>query len=154
MNHAPARPDFSGLWRLDAEASQFHGPAPTALVMKIEHRDPDLVQHIVATDATGTEQRRVFSCRAGEETISTIGETSLRCRAHWQDAAGEAAELVIDTMMSRHGNLLRFEDHWTLSADGTQLVMTHRDDALAGQRVILIRDDTAATAFEDAPTPA
>ncbi|MBV8636109.1 MAG: hypothetical protein JO002_16570 [Burkholderiaceae bacterium] len=150
------RPDFSGLWRLDPAASTFHGPAPAGLIMKVEHREPELVQHIVATDAAGTERRSVFSCRTGEETISTIGETILRCRAHWREAADGAssAELVIDTVMSRQGNLLRFEDHWSLSADGTRLIMAHKDDALAGQTVILTRDDSAAATFDDTPTPA
>ena len=151
---AAPHPDFSGFWRLDSEASRFHGPAPAALVMKIEHREPDLIQHIVATDAAGTERRSVFTCRTGEETISSIGETILRCRAHWRDADDETAELVIDTLMSRQGNLLRFEDHWSLEADGTRLVMAHRDDALAGQTVTLTRDDSAAAGFDDIPTPA
>ena len=147
------RPDFSGFWRLDSEASTFHGPAPTGLIMKIEHREPDLVQHIVATDAAGNERRTIFSCRTGEETISTIGETILRCRALWRDAPDDA-ELVIDTLMSRQGNLLRFEDHWSLSDDGTRLIMAHKDDALAGQTVVLARDDSAAGTFDDAGTPA
>ena len=142
-------PDFTGFWRLDSEASTFHGPAPATLIMKIEHRDPALTQTIAATDAAGAERRTLFTCRIGEETISTIGETILRSRAHWKDA-----ELVIDTLMSRQGNLLRFEDYWSLSADGNQLVMAHRDDALAGQTVILHRDDTAASAFDDTPPPA
>ncbi len=145
----PERPNFSGIWRLDTEASKFHGPAPAALLMKIEHTDPDLVQHILAADATGTERRSMFACRAGEETISTIGETTLRCRTHWHEA-----ELVIDTLMSRQGNLLRFEDHWSLSADGARLTMAHHNDALAGQTVILTRDDSAAARFDEPATPA
>ena len=147
MNH----PNFTGFWRLDAEASTFHGPAPATLLMKIEHAEPDLTQHIIATNDAGAERRTVFACRAGEETISTIGETILRCRAHWK----ETGELVIDTLMSRQGNLLRFEDYWSLSEDKTTLTMSHHDDALAGQIVILTRDDSAAASFEDpAATPA
>ena len=143
--------DFTGVWRLDAEASRFHGPAPASLLMKIEHREPDLTQHIAATDAAGKEQRRVFVCRIGEETISTIGETTLQSRAHWQGCNG-TGELVIEITMSRQGRDLHFKDHWSLSADGARLTMAHRDDALAGQTVILIRDDSAASAFDDTPT--
>jgi len=145
-----AQPDFTGFWRLDSEASTFHGPAPAGLLIKIEHREPDLTQHILATDGAGQERRSIFTCRTGEETISTIGETILRCRTHWQDTN----ELVIDTVMSRQGNLLRFMDHWSLSPDGTRLTMAHRDDALAGQTVILLRDDSAAARFDDTATPA
>lgn len=144
---APA--DFSGFWRLDAEASRFHGPAPASLLMKIEHHEPDLTQHILATDQTGKEQRRVFACRTGEETISAIGETTLRCHAYWQEQ-----ELIIETTMSRQGRDLQFKDCWSLSADGTTLTMAHRDDTLAGQNVILLRDEGSASAFDTLATPA
>lgn len=141
--------NFSGYWRLDAGASTFHGPTPAALLMKIEHDEPAVTQHIIATDLAGREQRRIFACRAGEETIASIGETTLRCHAYWQ-----AAELIIETIMSRQGNDLRFKDCWSLSPDGATLTMAHRDDALAGQTVILIRDDSAAAAFNTTPTSA
>jgi hypothetical protein len=141
--------NFSGYWRLDSGASTFHGPVPSALLMMIEHDEPALTQHIIATDPTGREQRRVFACRAGEETIASIGETTLRCHAYWQDA-----ELIIETTMSRQGNDLRFKDCWSLSSDGATLTMAHRDDALAGQTVILIRDDGLASAFNTGSTPA
>ena len=130
--------DFSGIWRLDAEASRFHGPAPAALLMTIEHREPDLTQHIVATDPSGREQRRTFACRIGEKTISSIGETTLHCHAYWQEG-----ELVIETTMSRQGRDLHFKDCWSLSTDGARLTMAHRDDALAGQNVVLIRDEAS-----------
>jgi hypothetical protein len=146
------RPDFSGIWRLDPAASHFSGPAPAALLMKIEHREGELIQQIIATDPAGAEQRRLFTCLIGKETISTIGETVLRSIAYWQvDSPGE---LVIETLMSRQDRVLEFRDCWSLSADESQLTMAHRDDALAGQTVILIRDETAAAAFDDDPTPA
>lgn len=141
--------DFTGIWRLDAGASIFHGPAPTALLMKIEHREPDLTQHILATGPTGQERRSVFAFRTGEETISSIGETTLRCNAYWQDR-----ELIIETTMSRQGNDLFFKDCWSLAADGLTLTMAHRDDTLAGQTVILTRDDAASAAFDPPATPA
>ena len=146
------RPDFTGIWRLDPAASTFSGPAPTALLMKIEHRESELHQQIIATDPAGAEQRRLFTCLIGKETISTIGETTLRSRGYWQ--VEDPGELVIETLMSRQDRVLEFRDCWSLSADGSQLTMAHRDDALAGQTVILIRDETAssAAAFEAFPT--
>ena len=141
-----AHPDFSGSWRLDPAASTFHGPAPASLLMKIEHREPDLAQHIIATDPAGKPRRSVFAFRTGEETISSIGETTLLCHAYWQ-----GAELIIETTMTRQGNALKFKDCWSLSADCSAIIMAHRDDALAGQTVIPLRDDAAIAAFE-APT--
>jgi hypothetical protein len=145
--------DFSGFWRLDSEASTFHGPAPASLLMKIEHVGPDLTQHIVAGNAAGAEQRRVFMCRIGEETISVVGETTLKVHAYWQDG-DDTDELVIETTMSREERDLHFNDCWSVSEDGQRLTMAHRDDALAGQTVILVRDETAAIAFEGEPSPA
>lgn len=148
---AHPHPDFSGLWRLDADASRFHGPAPAALLMMIDHHEPMVTQHIIATDSAGKEQRRVFACRTGEETISAIGETSLRCCAYWE---ADGSELVIQSTMTRQDRDLVFTDRWSLSADGDRLTMEHRDGALAGQCVILTRDDSAAGAFEPPSTPA
>ena len=147
-----SRPDFTGIWRLHPAASRFSGPAPAALLMKIEHREADLHQQIIATDPAGAEQRRLFTCLIGQETISTIGETVLRSWAYWQEDG--TPELVIETLMSRQDRVLEFRDCWSLSADGSQLTMAHRDDALAGQTVILIRDEAgdAAAAFEATPT--
>jgi len=141
--------NFTGIWRLDADSSRFHGPAPSSLLMKIEHTEPDLTQHILATDPAGNPRRSVFAFRTGEKTISSIGETTLLCHAYWQDD-----ELIIETTMTRQGNDLRFKDCWSLSADGAALTMAHRDDALAGQTVILLRDDTSAAAFDIPATPA
>jgi hypothetical protein len=140
--------DFSGVWRLDSAASTFSGPAPATLLMKIDHQGSDLTQHIIATDAAGAERRTIFTCRIGEETISAIGETTLHSRADWQ-----GDELVIETVMSRQGRDLQFRDHWSLSDDSSHLTMTHRDDALAGQSVLLIRDGTpmSAAAFIEFP---
>ena len=131
--------DFSGVWQLDREGSAFAGPVPASLIMRIDHRGPDLTQQIAATDANGAQQRRIFTCRIGEETISAIGETSLYSRAHWLDG-----ELLIETRMSRQGRDLLFRDFWSLSADGARLVMAHRDDALAGQIVTLTRAGESA----------
>jgi hypothetical protein len=144
--------DFSGVWRLDPAASTFHGPAPRSLSMKIQQRGPELTQHVVAADEAGKEQQRVFTCRIGAETISAIGETTLTCRARWE-GDGDSDELVIETVMSRQGRDLLFKDHWSLSADGMALTMTHRDDALAGQTVRLIRDNdpSASDAFPALP---
>ena len=92
-------------------------------------------------------------CRIGEETISVVGETSLKVHAYWQDG-DDTDELVIETTMSREERDLHFKDCWSVSEDGQRLTMAHRDDALAGQTVILVRDETAAIAFEGEPSPA
>ena len=128
------QPDFTGVWQLDREGSRFTGPSPASLVMKIDHRGPDLTQQILATDEKGAEQRRIFTCRIGEETISAISETTLHSHAFWQ-----GTELLIETRMTRQGRDLLFRDFWSLSEDGACLTMAHRDDALAGQTVRLTR---------------
>lgn len=132
-------PDFTGIWQLDPENSTFSGPSPASLVMRIDHEGPTLTQQILATDDKGGEQRRIFTCRIGEETISAIGETSLHSHAYWQ-----GDELLIETKMTRQGRDLLFKDFWSLSVDGTELTMAHRDDSLAGQTVRLTRAEDDA----------
>ena len=37
------KPDFSGTWKLDPQLTRFNGvEAPKALVMKIEHQEPQI----------------------------------------------------------------------------------------------------------------
>jgi hypothetical protein len=128
-----SKPDFSGHWRLSLEKSTFRGPAPKEVLVKIQHREPTLVQsmHVVATD--GGEQRLTFTydTAGGESTITVAGGEG-SCRAHWKDS-----ELVIESELKTPSRILHFKDHWSLSVDGETLRMAHLDDDLAGQIAVL-----------------
>ena len=126
-------PNFSGLWQLNLEQSTFRGPAPKEVLVKIEHREPMLVQTMLVVAADGAEQRLTFAydTSGGESTIA-VGGGEGRCRAHWS-----GAELVLESELKTPARTFHFRDHWSLSMDGQTLRMAHRDDDLAGQTAIL-----------------
>jgi hypothetical protein len=103
------------------------GPAPKQILMKIEHREPALIQQILFTNSDGTEQRMKFTYETGAETANSIGGATARTHAQW-----EGTELVIESRMKMLDHEVYFKDHWSLSDNGRTLTMAHRDDDLAG----------------------
>ena len=89
-----SKPDFSGLWQLSPEKSTFRGPAPKNVIVKIQHREPTLVQTMLVVAADGGEQRLTFTyyTAGGDSTIRVASGEGRRC-AHWSDA-GRVCQLV------------------------------------------------------------
>jgi hypothetical protein len=138
MTSAGSQPNFTGIWKMNCEKSTMRGPVPKQILMKIEHREPALIQQILLTDAKGMEHRRTFTCQIGAETPSSIGGATLRSRARWQ-----GTELVIESRMTTPDRESYFKDHWSLSNGGETLTMAHRDDDLAGQVSVLEKSSQA-----------
>ena len=132
MIRAELRPDFTGLWKVDLEKSIIRGPAPKEILVRIEHREPTLIQQVLVTTASGKEQRQAFTCDSGTETTNSVSGVVIRTRARW-----EGVDLVIESWIETGGRESYFKDHWSLSGDGGTLTMTHRDDDLAGQISVL-----------------
>ena|ERR1700685_1327151 len=132
MTSDGSRPNFTGIWKMNCERSTLRGAVPKQILMKIEHREPALIQQILFTDANGIEHRQIFTCQIGAETPNLIGGATLRSCARWQ-----GAELVIESRMTTPDRASHFKDHWSLSNDGQTLTMAHRDDDLAGQVSVL-----------------
>jgi hypothetical protein len=134
LTFAPqSKPDFSGLWQLSLEKSTFRGPAPKEILVKIDHREPTLVQsmHVIAAD--GGEQRLTFTYdTAGSESTITVTAGEGSCHAQWK-----GSELVIESELKTPSRTFHFRDHWSLSADGQTKRMAHLDDDLAGQVAVL-----------------
>jgi hypothetical protein len=133
-------PNFTGTWKMNCEKSTMRGAVPKQILMKIEHREPVLIQRILFTDANGAEHGHTFTCQIGVETPNSIGGATLRSCARWQ-----GAELVIESRMTTPDRESYFKDHWSLSDDGQTLTMAHRDDDLAGQVSILEKRSEADT---------
>ena len=81
---AQSKPYFSGLWRLNLEKSTFtRGPAPKEILVKIEHREPTLIQTMLIVGADGGEQQRTFEYdTSGEQSSITISGSEGQTRAH------------------------------------------------------------------------
>jgi hypothetical protein len=133
-----SRPDFTGVWEVNLKRSILRGSVAKRILMKIEHREPRLIQQILFARADGMEQRMTFTYETGAETTNSVGEATVRTRARW-----EGMELVIESRMNTSGREAHFKDHWSLSDDGQTLTMAHRDDDLAGQISILEKSSQA-----------
>jgi len=113
---------------MNLERSVLRGPAPKRVLVKIEHREPQLIQQIHFTNSAGTDERLTFNYEIGAKTTNLVRGATVRTRACW-----EGTELVIESWMKTPARELHFKDHWSLSEDGRTLTMAHRDDDLAGQ---------------------
>ena len=134
MNPVASRPDFTGVWELNLEMSRMLGSVPRAMLVRIDHQDPLLVQYVLVNGGDGVERRQTFRCEAGAETTNLISGLDCRTRARW-----EGLELLIESWMKTPARDLHFVDYWSLSPDGSRLTMEHRDDDLAGQVAVLGR---------------
>jgi hypothetical protein len=127
--------NFTGTWKANLAESRFVGPAPQAILVKIEHADPRLRQEMSFTRADGKADRLVFHCWTnGEPDKALLNGKPVHGAARWEEN-----ELVIELSVSMGSATVHLRDCWSLSADGNRLCMEHRDDALAGQFTVLIR---------------
>jgi len=125
--------NFTGVWRANLAHSSFVGPHPAALKMKIAHTGQELRQAKLITRDDGSEQKADFRCPTdGTSGMSLLNGAPVDALARWQ---GE--ELLVETWVASGVTKAYFCDCWALSPDGQTLIMEHRNDALAGQRVVL-----------------
>lgn len=142
---AANKPDFSGIWQLAAANSHIVGRPVSRMVVKIDHRDPTLVQMVVATYADGTARRMTFEfVTSGEESVNGAGPGQMRTRASW-----EGEELLVESWLALGEHTAHFRDYWLLSNSGSTLTMEHRDDDLAGQIAVLERELNGSTEFDE-----
>ena len=137
-------PDFTGIWTVNLEKSVLLVAIPRQILVKIEHREPALVQQVFVVSADGQEQRQTFTIGVGAETRNAVSGMPVRCHARW-----DGQELIIESWMTTPKRVVSFKDCWSLSSDGALLTMAHRDDDLAGQITLLERGTAANLSMFD-----
>jgi len=138
-------PSFTGIWQVNLEKSTLRGRPVKRLLVKIEHKEPKIVQEIIVSYANGDEESMTFRFETtGKESKNAMGSATALTKAHW-----EGSELVIESTLKAGERELHFRDHWSLSSDAQTLTMAHRDDDLAGQISVLEKaPPSAAEKFE------
>lgn len=132
------------MWRLNLNKSKFLHSRPARMLVRIEYRDPWLIDTTLTIDASGGTVQDVFTAfTSGEEFVNVIRGTNLRSRASW-----EGNELLIESWADVGERKAHFRDHWSLSEDGSTLRMEHRDDDLAGQVAVFEKAREAASEFD------
>lgn len=118
---AQAKPNFSGEWKLNTGKSDFGPmPAPDKMVMKVDHKEPDMNVHTAQAGAQGEMEYDVKYTTDGKETKNTLktpgGEMEAKSTAVWE---GDA--LMITTKLDANGMEVLIKGKWTLSEDGKTL---------------------------------
>jgi hypothetical protein len=121
------------VWALNISRSTLRIEIPKKILVKIEHREPNITQNVLVTSADDQVQQMAFTFNTtGAETTNRVGGAIGRTKAHWRGSV-----LVIESLLKVADRELHFRDHWTLSDDKKILTMAHPDDDLAGQISIL-----------------
>ena len=142
VSSSSGRPNFTGFWRANLEKSALRGRPVKELLVKIEHKEPKIVQEILVGYSNGDEESMSFKFETtGEESNYSLRGGAGQTRARW-----EGAELVIESVLKAGEREFLFRDHWSLSNDAQTLTMEHRDDDLAGQVSVLEKAPPSAAA--------
>ena len=126
---AQAKPDFSGVWIMDASKSNFGGmPSPETMTRTITHKEPSFRVVTVQTGGT-TEDRTIDTTFTtdGKPQTNTIPGGSLTLAGKW-----EGTTLVLAGTMSLTDMAIPVEDRFVLSPDGTTLTVTRKFSATEG----------------------
>lgn len=76
--------NFSGTWKADLQRSKLSGPTPKALLVKINHPEPELIVEMLFTKPDDTEDRLLFRCvTSGEDVLNSINGTEVRNKCRW-----------------------------------------------------------------------
>jgi hypothetical protein len=126
---AQAKPDFSGVWIMDATKSDFGGmPSPETMTRTITHKEPSF--RVVTVQKGGTTEDRTIDTAFttdGKAQTNTIPGGSLTLAGKW-----EGTTLVLAGTMSLTNMAIPVEDRFVLSQDGTTLTVTRKFSATEG----------------------
>ena len=117
---APAKPNFSGDWKLNTSKSTFgQMPAPSSMTSKITHADPKVS---TATKTVGDQGEfeilSNYTTDGKESTNQGFGGNPTTSTAKW-----DGNTLLIDTKGKFGENEFTMQDKWNLSEDGKVLTI-------------------------------
>lgn len=112
---APAKPDFSGDWKMNPSKSDFGGlPAPSSIVRAIAHTEPALkIVETQRSDMGDQSTTRSYTTNGTPTTFTSQG-AEVRTQAEWNGTT-----LLVTSVVDAVG--LTFKDRMSLSADGKTL---------------------------------
>jgi hypothetical protein len=122
---AQEHPNFSGIWKLSLEESDFAGKTgPKSKTETIDHKDPSLTEKVEQETANGSQTGTYRYTIDGHLSSNTAMGEQTDSVAKW-----DGQDLVIHTSAHGKSNGTGFDDRWTLSLDGSMLtVHRHYED--------------------------
>lgn len=114
-----ARPDFSGVWKLNLQASHLEIPAPDSGVFRVEHKDP--VFHLSRTFIKGGQEDTwtIDLITNGTEVVQEEKTETFRGRLSWKES-----DLVLDSTITVGSRTAVNTVTYHLSNEGRTLTTT------------------------------
>jgi hypothetical protein len=103
------KPNFTGTWKMNPEKSKFSGGGPDAILIKIDHKDPEWVENWTIAAPGGERSFEAKYTIGGKETEQEVMGRPAKTLAKWD---GDA--LIIEWKAENAS----FNRKITLSADG------------------------------------
>jgi hypothetical protein len=126
---AQTKPNFSGEWKMNAAKSDFgQMPAPTSLVLKIAHSDPELKVARTQVSERGEFTSESAYTTDGKECVNKTRFGESKSTLKWEGNA-----LVIATKMDFQGNEVTITEKWSLSDDGKTLTQNRHFSSSQGE---------------------
>ena len=116
---AQSKPDFSGDWKMNAEASNFGGmPAPSSLTEKIAHEEPTVKVTTAQSGEFGDWNSDFIFTTDGKECLNKVADFQVKSTLKW-----DGSVLVVDSTMDFQGSPATMTDRWSLSEDGKTMTI-------------------------------
>lgn len=120
----PAKPNFSGTWKMNPQKSKFAGSGPEGITIKLDHKDNNLTEALTIAGGGGERTIDAKYITDGKESDLQIGGDAAKATVNWE---GEA--LVIE-WKAAEGRFFRRK--LTLSPDGKTLTLTVKQNRSDG----------------------
>jgi len=136
---AQAKPDFSGVWTLVPDRSDFgQMPAPTKMTRTITHKDPAITIVTVQSAAeTGDTNTTTVLSTDGKPHQNTVSGSPMTTTGRW-----DGASIVFHSALSMQGTPVTIDDRYTLSDAGRTLTLVRTftsADGTAAARIVMTK---------------
>jgi len=137
--HAQAKPDFSGVWTVVPDKSDFGPmPPPASMTRTIVHKEPSLTMTLTQKGgAMGDSTTNLSFTTDGKPRTNTISGSPMTTTAKWD---GDA--IVMSSTTSMQGTEVRIDDRYDLAEGGRTLILIRKYTTPAGDataRLVMTR---------------
>jgi hypothetical protein len=119
---AAQTPNFSGVWKVNAEKSKFAGPPPSSYLMIVDQQEDRISVKTAVGGPHGVERSSYSFNLNGKPSMNSYRGLPMRTSAAWTGGV-----LVLDSKTAGHPATLRAK--YSLSADGATLTVDSSSNA-------------------------
>ena len=145
-------PDFSGVWKANAEKSKMTGPAPASQIMIVEQKDDRLKETVGITGPRG-EERSMFNFNLAKPSVNYSRGLAMRTEAKWDGpvlvlaskiAAAKPASSLMKMSVAPDGNTLTVETVMTANGQDTAMTVVYDKQPDSAGDALRKPEETAA----------